>query len=205
MRVHRRRFLHGAAALAAVGVAAPTRAADIGAAAPGFAATDTAGRRFTLDGLRGRIVVLEWSNPLCPFAGKHYASGGMQALQDETVAAGGAWFTLFSTPPDTIGYASELEAEAITEQRKARPTGILLDHDTSLARLFGARATPHLFVVARDGTLAYAGGMDSIASVRIEDIERATPYARDALRAVIAGRPVEFATTRPYGCPIKYL
>jgi peroxiredoxin len=180
-------------------------AAIIGEPAPDFDRPDINGQRVRLSALRGRVVALEWSNPLCPFAGKHYAAGSMQALQQEAREAGGAWLTVFSDPPDAVGHVSDLEAEFVAERRKSRATAILLDHDTSLARGFGARNTPHIFIVDRDGKLAYAGGMDSIASTKIEDIAQAEPFARDALRAVIAGRAVERPLTRPYGCPVKYV
>lgn len=187
-------------------IAAPAYAsAAIGEPAPDFDRVDIAGQRVRLSALRGRIVALEWSNPLCPFAGKHYTAGTMQALQDETRASGGAWLTVFSDPPDVVGHVSDLEAELVTEQRKSKASAVLLDHDTTLARSYGARNTPHIFIVDRAGSLAYAGGMDSIASTSVEDIAQAEPFARDALRAVIAGRPVERPLTRPYGCPVKYL
>ena len=187
-------------------LAAPGRAAvTIGEPPQDFDRPDITGARVRLSALIGRIVVLEWSNPLCPFAGKHYAAGAMQALQQETREAGGAWITVFSDPPDAVGHVSDLEAELVAEQRQSKATAILLDHDTTLARSFGARNTPHLFIVDRGGRLAYAGGMDSIASTRVEDIAQAEPFARDALRAVIAGQAVERPLTRPYGCPVKYL
>jgi peroxiredoxin len=187
-------------------IAARARASAIpGEPAPDFDRTDINGARVQLAALRGRVVVLEWSNPICPFAGKHYGAGTMQALQDEARRHGGAWFTVFSDPPDVVGHVSDLEAEFVAEQRKSRASAILLDHDTRLARSFGARNTPHIFIVDRDGRLAYAGGMDSIASTRTEDIAQAEPFARDALRAVIAGRSVARPLTRPYGCPVKYL
>ena len=199
----------GRRALALAGLASalalPARAAaTIGEPPQDFDRPDINGARVRLSALVGRVVVLEWSNPLCPFAGKHYAAGTMQALQQEAREAGGAWLTVFSDPPDAVGHVSELEAEFVAEQRKSRATAILLDHDTSLARSFGARNTPHIFIIDRSGRLAYAGGMDSIASTKIEDIAQAEPFARDALRAVVAGRAVERPLTRPYGCPIKY-
>ena len=187
-------------------IAAPARgSAIIGEPAPDFDRSDINGQRVRLSALRGRIVVLEWSNPLCPFAGKHYTAGTMQALQAETRAHGGSWLTVFSDPPDVVGYVSDLEAEFVSEQRKSRASAILLDHDTRLARGFGARNTPHIFILDREGRLAYAGGMDSIASTKVEDIALAEPFARDALRAVIAGRAVDRPLTRPYGCPVKYV
>ena len=199
----RRQVLVGAMAVV---VARPAFAsAAIGETAPNFDLPDINGMRVRLAALRGRVVALEWSNPVCPFAGKHYVAGTMQALQRETRAVGGAWYTVFSDPPDVVGHVSDLEAEFVAEQRGSAASGNLLDHDTRLARLYGARNTPHIFIVDRAGKLAYAGGMDSIASTRVEDIAAAEPFARDALRAFIAGRAVERPLTRPYGCPVKYV
>src|SRR5688572_9510687 len=110
---------------------------SIGELAPDFDRTDINGARVRLSALSGRIVVLEWSNPICPFAGKHYTAGTMQALQQEARDAGGAWLTVFSDPRDVVGHVSDLEAEFVTEQRKSKATGVLLDHDTTLARSFG--------------------------------------------------------------------
>lgn len=178
--------------------------AEIGGPAPAFSARDSAGRTIQSGAYAGRLLILEWSHPICPFTAKHYASGGMQALQAQARDAGGAWFTVLSQPPHTIGHLSDLEAELLAEERRARADATLLDSTTELAALFGARATPHLFIIDRRGVLVYGGGMDSIASIAAEDIGRAIPYARLALEATIAGRPVPYPITRPYGCPIKY-
>jgi hypothetical protein len=200
----RRRLLLAATAAALAPSPGQTRTrAAIGAPAPDFAMADTAGHFVRLADLAGRLLVLEWTNPECPFAGKHYASGNMQALQAATLAAGGAWFTVISYPPGAVGYVEPLEAEAMAESRRSRATAILLDPSTALAERYGALATPHIFLIDREGRLVYHGAVDSIASTRIEDIERATPYLRNALAAVAEGRPIDPPVTRPYGCPVK--
>ncbi|QQS13517.1 MAG: redoxin domain-containing protein [Rhodospirillales bacterium] len=204
-RPTRRRFLVGAAAAISAFPGAARAGAAVGAPAPDFAMPDTQGRMVRLSALRGRVVALEWTNPLCPFAGKHYEAGAMQALQRETLAAGGSWYSVISYPRESVGYASELEAELLAETRRSAATATLLDPDTALAKLYDARATPHIFIVDRAGVLAYAGGMDSVASTEIADIARAEPYARDALRAVVAGLPVARPVTAPYGCQVKHL
>jgi hypothetical protein len=176
---------------------------DIGASAPSFSATDTAGRTIRLQDNAGRLVVLEWSNPECPFAGKHYDSGNMQRLQEAARSAGGAWYTILSLPPGSFGHVDALEAEAMIERRRSRATATLLDPKTELASLYGALATPHIFIIDRGGRLAYQGGIDSIASTKVDDIARAVPHVRNALDAVAAGRAADPSVTRPYGCPIK--
>src|SRR5262245_9583793 len=122
---------------------------DIGASAPSFTATDTAGRTVRLQDNAGKLVVLEWSNPECPFAGKHYDSGNMQQLQEITRSSGGAWFTVLSLPPGSFGHVDALEAEALVERRRSRATATLLDSRTEVAGLYGALATPHIFIVDR--------------------------------------------------------
>lgn len=204
--LRRRGILAAAIGSTALSAGLPVaQAADIGRPAPAFRQPDTAGKPVDTSGFPGRILVLEWTNPICPFAGKHYKSGNMQSLQQLVRDAGGAWYSVISHPLHTAGYVDELEAEQLAEDRQSRADGTLLDTSTSLARLYGARATPHLFIADRAGLLAYAGGMDSIASTKIDDIARAVPHARQALEAVIAGSPVPHPVTRPYGCPIKYL
>lgn len=200
----RRRLLLAASAAALTPRSLHARArAEVGLRAPDFTAADTTGRLVRLADLAGRLVVLEWTNPECPFAGKHYASGNMQALQATTVAAGGAWFSVISYPPGAMGYVEPLEAEAVAEGRRSRATATLLDPSTKLAGLYGALATPHIFLIDRAGRLVYHGGVDSIASTKVEDIERATPYLRNALAALAEGRPIDPPVTRPYGCPVK--
>lgn len=200
----KRRLLLAASAAALAPLPALSRARpEIGATAPGFTATDTAGRTVRLADLAGRIVVLEWTNPECPFAGKHYSSGNMQSLQAATLAAGGVWYSIISYPPGAMGYVEPLEAEMVADARGSRASATLLDPTTALAGLYGALATPHVFLIDAKGRLAYHGGIDSIASTRVEDIERATPYLRNALAAVAEGRAVDPPVTRPYGCPVK--
>lgn len=187
--------------VASVALQARTRP-DIGALAPSFTAPDTFGRPIRLQDNAGRLIVLEWSNPDCPFAGKHYESGNMQQLQD-AVRSRGAWFTVLSLPPGSYGHVDALEAEAMVERRRSRATATLLDSSTEIAGLYGALATPHIFIVDPAGRLAYQGGIDSIASTKVEDIPRAVPYVRNALDALAEGRAVDPAVTRPYGCPVK--
>lgn len=201
--MRRRSFIVAVPALVAVtSVEARTRP-DIGALAPSFTAQDTSGRAVRLQDDAGRLIVLEWSNPDCPFAGKHYDSGNMQQLQEATRSRGGAWYTVLSLPPGSFGHVDALEAEAVIERRRSRATATLLDSSAEVATLYGALATPHIFIVARGGRLAYQGGIDSIPSTKVEDIPRAVPYVRNALDALAEGRAVEPSVTRPYGCPIK--
>jgi peroxiredoxin len=176
----------------------------IGAAAPDFTAVDSYNRTIRLADLKGKVVVLEWTNDGCPFVGKWYGSGAMQQLQRDAAAKGAIWLSVISSAPGTQGYADAARANRLTADRKAAPTHVLLDPTGALGHLYSAMTTPHIFVISRDGVLVYMGGADSIASTRVEDLAHAEPFAREAVDAVVAGQPVAHPITRPYGCSVKY-
>jgi len=176
----------------------------IGDPAPGFAAVDSNGQTIRLADFAGKEVVLEWTNDGCPYVGKWYRSGAMQTLQREAAKLGAVWLTVASSAPGEQGYVNATQANADTKDRNADPAHVLLDPQGAIGRLYGAQTTPHIFVIGPSGALAYMGGADSIASTRIEDLQKAEPYAREALEAVAAGKPVPHSVTRPYGCSVKY-
>ena len=190
----------GLAVLPLVAHAAPR----IGAAAPDFVGKDSNGQTVRLGDLKGKIVVLEWTNDGCPYVGKWYRSGAMQDLQREAAKLGVVWLSIVSSAPGEQGYVDAVKANADTKERNADPAHVLLDPQGALGRLYSAQTTPHIFVIRPDGALAYMGGADSIASTRIEDMQKAEPYAREALEAVAAGKPAPHPVTRPYGCSVKY-
>jgi peroxiredoxin len=189
-----------AAALAPRAYAAPV----VGAAAPDFTATDSDGHAVSLAGLKGRIVVLEWTNDGCPFVGKWYRSGAMQTLQKEAAKLGVVWLSVISSAPGEQGYADGPRADQLTRERGAAPAHVLLDPAGTLGRLYEAETTPQMFVIDAQGMVRYMGGADSIASSRESDLAKATPYAKLAIEAVSAGKPVPYPVTRPYGCTVKY-
>jgi peroxiredoxin len=176
----------------------------IGGMAPDFVGTDSNGKSIALKDLRGRIVVLEWSNNQCPFVGKHYRSGNMQALQKEATQQGIVWLTVLSSAPGEQGNVSASEANALTRSRGAAPTAVILDPSGAIGRAYGARTTPHMFVIDKSGTLVYMGGIDDKPTTDVADIATAKNYVRLALTAVVAGTPVQDPVTRPYGCSVKY-
>ena len=176
----------------------------VGQKAPDFTLTDTAGKAVRLSDYKGKHVVLEWNNPGCPFVRKHYDSANMQALQKEAAAKGVVWLAINSTE---TGHPDYLPAPRLGQwmvQQKAAPSATLMDENGSVGKSYGARTTPHMYMVAPDGTLIYAGGIDSIPSARTDDIKTATNYVRQGLNEALAGKPVSQATTRPYGCSVKY-
>lgn len=191
-----------AAALAAPALALANAAVD--APAPAFTAATAGGRTVSLADYKGRTVVLEWTNHECPYVKKHYGSGNMQAQQKDAAAQGVVWLQVISSAPGQQGHVDAAAARQLNADRGASVAATLLDPKGDIGRAYGAQTTPHLYVIRPDGTLAYKGGIDSIPSAKVDDIARAEPYVKEALAAVAAGRKVEKASTRPYGCSIKY-
>jgi peroxiredoxin len=186
-------------------LAAPAVAnAVVGQPAPAFTATDSNGRSVSLADFKGKPVVLEWTNPDCPFVQKYYSGGDMQKLQADARKQGAVWLTVNSGAPGKQGHLDGKAANAKMRSQGFQSTAYLLDADGAIGRAYGARTTPHMFVIAPDGTLAYAGGIDSIASANPADIAKAEPLARLAITQVAAGKPVATPTSRPYGCSVKY-
>ncbi len=199
-----RRSLFAAAAGVGLLPSALRAAPRIGAPAPAFTGTDSNGQTVRLSDLRGRVVVLEWTNDGCPFVQKWYRTGAMQALQRDAAGLGAVWLSVISSASGEQGDADGPRANELTRTRNAAPARVLLDPSGAIGHLYGAETTPHIFIIGKDGALGYMGGADSIASTRDADLARATPYAREALTAIAAGRPAPAAVTRPYGCTVKY-
>ena len=182
----------------------PAATARVGEPAPAFSAPDISGKIVRLGDYAGKTVVLEWTNDGCPFVGKHYDSGNMQALQQKYTAAGVVWLTIASSAPGEQGYVTPAEAKADLARWRAAPTDFLLDPDGTVGRLYDARATPQMVVIDRTGRLVYMGAIDDTPSTRLADVKTAHNYVAAALDAVAAGQPVAVASTRAYGCSIKY-
>jgi len=182
---------------------ATAQAATVGQPAPDFTLMDTAGQPVKLSQFKGKPVVLEWNNPGCPFVKKHY-QGNMQALQKEVAAQGAVWLAINSTRDDSGDYLAPAQLGRWMTEQKASPTATLMDEDGKVGQAFAARVTPHMYIVNAQGVLVYAGGIDSIASARVEDIPKATNYVRQAMAEIQAGKPVSMANSRAYGCSIKY-
>jgi peroxiredoxin len=179
-------------------------AAKVGDAAPDFKATDTDGKVRTLKDYNGKYVVLEWTNKDCPFVKKHYDSQNMQNLQKEYTGKGVVWLTIISSHKGKQGFVTAQEANQTKAKWNATPTAILLDAKGKMARLYGAKTTPHMFVINPKGTLIYAGAIDDQATTDPKDLATAKNYVRAALDADMAGKPVADPLTKPYGCSVKY-
>lgn len=185
---------------------APAIAASptIGQPAPNFTATDSNGVQHQLSDFKGKNVVLEWTNHQCPFVMKHYDSNNMQGLQKKWTAEDVIWLSIISSAPGKQGHVNGVEANAQTEKRGAAPTAVILDETGEIGKLYGAKTTPHMFIIDTNGTLAYAGAIDSKSSPRATDIEGATNYIDVALTALKNGGTIDVTSTKPYGCGVKY-
>ena len=172
--------------------------------APDFTLPSADGSDVSLSDFAGKTVILEWTNHGCPFVQKHYKSGNMQSLQTRYTGDDAVWLSIISSAPGKQGHVSADKALTLTEARDAKPTHVLLDEDGTVGRLYGAKTTPHMYIIDPKGTLIYAGGIDSIPSANPQDIEKAMPYVKLALDEAMAGKPVSQAQTRPYGCSVKY-
>jgi peroxiredoxin len=192
------------AAVAILAARSAPAAAVVGRPAPAFTLPDSNGKAHSLAAFEGKVVVLEWWNPECPFVGKHYGSGNMQKLQKEWTAKGVVWLTVSSSAAGQQGHVDGAKANALVKEKGAVPTAVLLDHDGKTGRAYGAKTTPHVFVVDGAGTLVYAGGVDDKPSTDQADIATARNHVAAALAEVTAGKPVTTASTQPYGCGVKY-
>lgn len=194
-------------ALAGGALLVPTLASArpvVAQAAPAFTGLDSAGKQQSLADYKGKTVVLEWTNHECPYVGKHYRSTNMQAIQKDVVAAGGVWLTIISSEPGSQGFVSPAQANDLTKSRGAAPSAVILDPDGVIGRAYDARVTPHMYIIDPKGTLVYMGGIDSIRSTSLDDVPKAKPYVRDALKELAAGKPISAPNTSAYGCTIKY-
>ena len=192
------------AAAVAVFTMSAQSAPAVGQAAPDFTLTDVNGKTVKLSDFRGKHVVLEWTNPGCPYVRKHYNSGNMPATQKEAVDKGVVWLSINSTNKASSDYMEAANLVAWQKERKSQPTALLLDEEGATGQAYGARTTPHMYIVNPQGQLIYAGGIDSIASSNPEDIKKAVNYVRQGLNEALAGKPLTAAVTRPYGCSIHY-
>jgi peroxiredoxin len=178
-------------------------AAAMAAPAPGFSLKDADGRTRTLAEFRGKVVVMEWINEGCPYVKKHY-TGNMQALQKAAVADGVVWLSVCSSAPGQQGHVDGAGAKRFIADKGAAPTAFLLDPTGVAGKAWGAKTTPHMYIVDKAGQLVYQGGIDDKPTANVADIAGATNYVKAALADLKAGRPVKVAFSKPYGCAVKY-
>lgn len=192
------------AALMFLAPAAPSHAsANLGQPAPGFVLKDISGKAVQLSEFKGKTVVLEWHNPGCPFVQKHYDSGNMPGLQKK-YAADVVWLAINSTHPGHSDHRDAAGYGRYMKEKGAERVPYLLDPDGKAGMAYGARTTPHMYIIDKAGTLVYAGGIDSIRSASAADIPKAVNYVALALDEIKAGKPISQASSTPYGCSVKY-
>ncbi len=177
---------------------------EIGQAAPDFTLSASDGKTYHLTDFKGKFVVLEWFNKDCPFVKKHYGSGNMQKLQETYLHKGVVWLSICSSAPGKQGYMNKAETvqERITD--KVRSTASLMDPTGKVGRAYGAKTTPHMFIVNAEGNLIYKGAIDDNNSPDPADIPKSKNYVAEALDAALAKKPVPTPSTQPYGCSVKY-
>ena len=190
-----------AAALLSTAVAA---AATVGLPAPAFMVQDTSGKTVSLADFKGKTVVLEWVNPGCPYVQKHYNSANMQGTQKDAAAKGVVWLAVNSTAAEHSDYKAPAAMAQWMQQQKAAANATLMDADGQVGRAYGARTTPHMYIVDAKGTLVYAGAIDNKPSANPADVTTATNHVKVALGELQAGKAISLPSTRPYGCSVKY-
>lgn len=193
-----------AAAVALTGARPGHADAEIGKPAPAFSLTDTNGKTVSLADHKGKTVVLEWINYGCPFVKKHYETGNMQALQKEAAAQGVVWLSICSSAKGKEGHMSPADWNKANKAQGFAGTAVLLDAEGTVGKAYGAKTTPHMFVVDAKGNVAYMGAIDDKSSFDKEDVKTAKNHVRAALADLKAGKKVATSSTKPYGCSVKY-
>jgi hypothetical protein len=207
--IERRRMLatgvFGAMTILILSAVQPAAAqALIGAPAPAFTLTDSNGRTLSLADFKGKAVVLEWTSHECPYVGKHYRGNNMQTLQKKWTGQGVVWLSVISSAPGQPGYISPEQANKLTADRGAAPTAVLFDPTGKVGHAYGARTTPHMYVINGEGALVYKGGIDDQPTARLQDLKSARNFVDQALSEISQGKPVSVTASRAYGCSIKY-
>ncbi|HTQ11848.1 MAG TPA: thioredoxin family protein [Fimbriimonadaceae bacterium] len=178
--------------------------AEVGSAAPAFSLPSNTGKTVSLDQFKGKYVVLEWTNQGCPYVHKQYGTGNMQATQKWARDHGAIWLTIDSSAEGKQGYMTADQATALLKSAHMSSNAILLDPDGTVGHLYGAKTTPHMFVIDPKGTVIYNGAIDDKPTTDFDDVKTAKNYVEAALEEAMAGKPVTNPTSRPYGCSVKY-
>ncbi len=173
----------------------PALAADIGKPAPTFTLKDESGAEHSLEKYRGKIVVLEWTNPECPYVQRHHAADTMEKTLASFPKDKVVWLAVDSTAQNT----PEKSAEWKKKEKFSWP--ILQDASGAIGRTYGAKTTPHMYVIDEKGVLRYAGAIDDDPRGRSE---KPVNHVKTTVDAILGGKPVPASTTTPYGCSVKY-
>ncbi len=192
-------------AITAIALASPLGAAQKnGAIAQDFKLTDANGKTVQLSQFRGKNVVLEWHNPGCPFVQKHYESGNMQATQAAARKRGAIWLTINSGAKGKQGHMTGPEVKTLLKDQGSKPTHYLLDMKGVVGKAYAAKTTPHMYIINKSGKLVYQGGIDDKPTANKAHIAGARNHVAAALNELNSGKKVSVASSRPYGCSVKY-
>ncbi|MDP6917329.1 MAG: redoxin domain-containing protein [SAR86 cluster bacterium] len=174
--------------------------------APGFELVDSYGENISLSNFEGNTVVLEWTNHDCPYVAKHYATGNMQNTQEQAKEQGVIWLTIISSAPGTQGYVLPDKANELTSSRNARPNHVLFDPEGDVGKMYGAKTTPHMYVIDKEGVLRYQGAIDDAGgqSFWTKNLLEADNYVKNALSDMQSNQDVSTKVSKPYGCSVKY-
>lgn len=197
-------FLGAIAAFSLMAFQPAQAAVEIGKPAPDFTGKSSTGKDVKLSDVKGKVVVLEWTNAECPYVKKHYDSGNMQKLQETYTGKGVIWITINSSAAGKQGHVNADAANKLIAEKGAKQTVYVLDPEGVIGKAYDAKVTPHMFVIGKDGNLVYDGAIDDNDSAKPEDAAIAKNYVAAALDATLAGKPVETAQSKPYGCGVKY-
>jgi peroxiredoxin len=178
--------------------------AAINESAPDFTLKDPAGKEHSLSSYKGKFVVLEWVNLDCPFVKKHYNSSNMQKLQKKYTSKDVVWLSVCSSAKEKQGNLPADEIRKRLKKLKVSHTAYLIDESGAVGRLYGAKTTPHMFVIDQKGAFIYAGAIDDKPTTDAKDVEGAINYVSVALDEAMSGKDVSTPTTKSYGCSVKY-
>jgi cytochrome oxidase Cu insertion factor (SCO1/SenC/PrrC family) len=192
------------AAIAGAFALASVSAKEVGKAAPEFSVQDVSGKTVSLADYKGKVVVLEWFNPGCPFVKKHYESGNLPKLQGDYTAKEVVWLTVSSAGKGNAAYLEPSKLSEAAKDAGNKATAVVLDPDGKFGKAYDAKVTPHMYIINKEGTLVYNGAIDSEATTEQADVAKADKIFVKALDNVLAGKPVENAKNQPYGCGVKY-
>ena len=193
-----------AAMVSAITITVSAHSAEVGKAAPDFSSKDAKGSEVSLASLKGKIVVLEWNNYGCPFVAKHYDSKNMQKLQENYTAKGVVWITINSSSKASGSFLDDATFIKMAEEKGSKASHLIADEAGTIGKAYSAKTTPHMFVIDKEGVLAYNGAIDNKKTTKLEDVADAENYVAQALDSLIAEKPVTTAKTEPYGCGVKY-
>ena len=169
-----------------------------------FSLKNEKGKLVKLSDYKGKVVVLEWLNHGCPFVKKHYGAKNMQKLQSKYTKKGIVWLSIISSAPGNQGYVDTDGASRDKKEKGSNATNILLDSKGEVGKKYGAKTTPHMYVIDKNFKIAYVGAIDSVPSADPADIGEADNYVSMALESILKGEKVKVAKTKPYGCSVKY-